>query len=144
MSDAVRQQLARGAGRDLIIGVRPEHFADAALVSPQDKPFGTTFTAPIDVMESTGSDVYVYFTHKGGPPKSTHLEELASDSGRAEATTTDDQIVARLSTATKIKEGDSAQLWVDLRGLHLFDAQSGRNLALAGATDTQTRVHAPA
>ena len=48
--------------RELILGIRPEHFEDAALVG--DKP-GATFDAPIDIVESMGSDVYAYFTMTG-------------------------------------------------------------------------------
>jgi multiple sugar transport system ATP-binding protein len=128
-------ELCRGLeGYDLdnevILGVRPENFEDAALVPQHDQPFGITFSATIDVLESMGSDVFAYFTLEGGPAQSAELEELARDSGRADIGGGGDQIVARLDAATQIKEGDPAQLWVDARPIHIFDPRTGVNLAL--------------
>src|ERR671921_2504826 len=53
-----------GAGRDLIVGIRPEHFEDAALVNGQ-RAEGRTFEAVVDVLESLGSDKYAYFRLQG-------------------------------------------------------------------------------
>jgi len=133
MSDEVRQGLeGSGAGRSVILGVRPENFQDAAIVPASDRHFGITFTAPIDVLESTGADVYVYFTLAGGPAQNDALDELASDSGRADTGAGGgqaDQVVARLESHTQIKEGDAALLWVDARPIHVFDPTTGVNLA---------------
>jgi multiple sugar transport system ATP-binding protein len=115
---------------EIILGVRPENFEDAALVPSHDRPFGITFPATIDVLESMGSDVFAYFTLEGGPAESAELEELARDSGRADIGGGGDQVVARLDAATQIKEGETAQLWVDARPIHIFDPGTGVNLAL--------------
>ncbi len=83
-------------------------------------------------MESLGSDVFVYFTRElGQGVNSAELEELARDSGRAEAGTSGDTVVARLDAATQIREGENAELWVDARAMHIFDPATGRNLSLA-------------
>jgi multiple sugar transport system ATP-binding protein len=119
-----------GADGEIILGVRPENFEDAALVPEHDRDFGITFSATIDVLESMGSDVFAYYTLEGGPVESAELEELARDSGRADIGAVADQIVARLDAATQIKEGDRATLWVDVRPIHLFDPRTGLNLAL--------------
>ncbi len=112
LTDKMRRSLET-AGRDVIVGVRPENFEDAALVSAQDKPHGITMTANIDVLESMGSDVFAYFTLEGGRAQAAELEELAADSGRAEIGATADQIVARLQSATQVREGQPAELWLD-------------------------------
>jgi len=114
----------------VILGVRPESFEDAAIVPATDKGFGITFQANVDVLESMGSDVFAYFTLEGGPARSAELDELAADSGRADTGSDTDQVVARLSAATQIKEGDNAQLWVDARPIHIFDPATGVNLSL--------------
>jgi multiple sugar transport system ATP-binding protein len=130
LTDEVRRGLeGYDADRDLILGVRPENFEDAALVPEHDRTFGITFSVTIDVLESMGSDVFAYFTLEGGPAESAELEELARDSGRADIGGGADQIVARLNAATRIKEGEAAQLWVDVRPIHVFDPKSGVNLA---------------
>jgi multiple sugar transport system ATP-binding protein len=137
LPDQMRRALEqRGGGRDMILGIRPENFEDDALVSDDARPHGITFTASMDVLESMGSDVFAYFTLEGGPAQSSALEELAHDSGRADTGSDSDQIVARLDSATKVREGEGAQLWADTRSVHVFDPASGENLTLARGTST--------
>jgi multiple sugar transport system ATP-binding protein len=134
LTDRLRRELeGSGRGRDLIVGVRPENFEDAALVSADARGSGVTFRASIDVLESLGSDVYVYFTQEREQGvTAAELEELARDSGRADTGSRGDTVVARLSAATRITEGQTADLWVDARAIHVFDPSTGRNLSLAG------------
>src|SRR6202167_2946785 len=134
LSDRIRQEVERsGTGRDVIVGLRPENFEDASLVSPANRQYGITFRAKIDVYESLGSDVFVYFTRElGRGVNSAELEELAQDAGRADSAGTGETIAARLDAATTIGEGQDAELWVDARPMHIFDPASGRNLSLAG------------
>src|SRR5271170_609412 len=137
LSDRLRHEVeSSGTGRDVIVGLRPENFEDAALVSDESRPHGITFSATIDVLESMGSDVFVYFT-KGREQgvASAELEELARDSGRADTGGSGDTIVARLDAATAIREGHDAELWVDTRPMHVFDPATGRNLSLAVRDD---------
>src|SRR4051794_19489398 len=60
LSDEQRRAIQGTSNRDLIVGVRPEHFEDASLIGDQVR-HGVTFEAPIDVTESMGSEVYAYF-----------------------------------------------------------------------------------
>src|SRR5690606_32726033 len=65
LPDAARQALERQkAPREVILGLRPEAFEDAALAADTGGP---TITAGVDVLESLGSDAYVYFSAEGGP-----------------------------------------------------------------------------
>ena len=115
-------------GRQVIVGIRPEHFEDAALVKPDMRGHGVTFQANIEVVESMGSDVFVYFTQESGLTTTTdQLADLAddSDTGASEETVT-----ARLDPATQIHEGDAAELWADIRTMHIFDPDTGANLSL--------------
>ena len=128
LTAGVRQSLERqNAPRDLIVGLRPEAFEDAALIDP-GRP-GTTFTTTVDVVESLGSDVYAYFTEEDWQPAATtELEELAADSGLTETGGSGHQIVTRLNTATRIRAGSRAELWVDTSRIHVFDPRTGVNL----------------
>jgi multiple sugar transport system ATP-binding protein len=129
LSDEMRRTVEqRAGGRDLILGVRPESFEDAALVPADVRSHGITFSVSIDVVESMGSDVFAYFTLEGGPAQSAELEELARDSGRADTGSDSDQVVARLDAATQIREGEHAQMWADTRSIHVFDPDTGENL----------------
>jgi multiple sugar transport system ATP-binding protein len=133
LSDGLRREVeSSGSGRDVIVGLRPENFEDAALVSAGNRASGITFRTSIDVLESLGSDVYVYFTRgREHGVDAAELEELARDSGRADTGGSGDTIVARLDAATRIREGQEAELWVDARAMHVFDPATGRNLSLA-------------
>jgi multiple sugar transport system ATP-binding protein len=121
------------AGREMIVGIRPEDFEDAALVPSDARHNGITFQATVDVVESLGSEKYVYFSRELGVVDAAELTELARDSGRADTGSTEETVVARLDPATRIGEGDNAELWVDVRRLHVFDPASGKNLTLGGS-----------
>ena len=137
LGDRMRREVeSAGAGRDVIVGVRPENFEDAALVQRDNREHGITFNTGIDVLESMGSDVFVYFTkdiQQG--VNAAELEELARDSGRADTGASGETLVARLDAATGIREGQDSELWVDGRALHVFDPSSGRNLSLGARGD---------
>jgi multiple sugar transport system ATP-binding protein len=138
LSDQLRQRLG-ATGREVIVGIRPESFEDASLVSPDNRPHGVTFTATIDVLEAMGSDVFVYFTLEGQELVSiAELEELARDSGQADTGASGDQVVARLDAATHVREGEAAQLWGDTRAIHVFDPTNGANLSLAAPATAAT------
>ena len=125
-----------GTGREVIVGIRPENFEDASFISADVKPRGLTFHAEIDVIESLGAEKYVYFTKELGQTANVaELEELARDAGRADVSGAAETVVARLDPSTRIHEGQDAELWVDVRMLHVFDPATGRNLALAARDD---------
>jgi multiple sugar transport system ATP-binding protein len=120
---------ARGAGaRDVIVGIRPENFEDAAMVR-DGRERGVTFKAKIDLVESMGSEQYAYFEVAGEGVESQELAELAQDSGLAETPSGGGgQIVARIDAASPIRRGEEAEIWVDASKLHLFDPGSGLRL----------------
>ncbi len=137
VSPQLRQVLENAnVGRQVIVGIRPEDFEDASIVPAENKQFGVTFRQPIDVRESMGSDVFVYFNLDSGlSSRSDQLADLAADAGTADTVGADEQVTARLDAATRIREGEDAELWVDLRPMHVFDPESGRNLALEARAD---------
>jgi multiple sugar transport system ATP-binding protein len=120
----------RGAqGRQLIGGIRPEHFEDAKLVG-EARDRGTTFPAKIEVLESLGSELYAHFTVTSDQTiESDDLRELAQDAGAGEVPSAGEgRIVARLDPASRVSDGEEAELWVDASRLQLFDPEDGRNL----------------
>ncbi|MFF7263989.1 ABC transporter ATP-binding protein [Streptomyces sp. NPDC008159] len=128
LDDRTRRALEeQNAPREVIIGLRPEAFEDAALSHERDRT-SPVFTATVEVLESLGSDVYVYFTAEGGPATTAELEELAKDSGLRDTGADTHQIVARLDAATRAREGEPMELRVDMAKAHVFDPASGANL----------------
>jgi multiple sugar transport system ATP-binding protein len=133
LTPQLRQELERaGTGRGVIVGIRPENFEDAEIVPAEVKSNGLEFNTAIDVVESLGSEKFVYFTRELGQTGNVaELEELARDSGRADAGgAAAETVVARLDPASQIREGEDGRLWVDVRKLHVFDPATGRNLSL--------------
>ena len=105
----------------------------AALAGPDARQYGVGFRASIDVLESMGSDVYAYFTKEiERGVDAAELAELARDSGRADTGGSGDTVVARIDAATRIREGDDAELWADLRSMHVFDPATGRIIPAGG------------
>jgi multiple sugar transport system ATP-binding protein len=132
ISPSLRQALEKAnVGRQVIIGLRPEDFEDAAIVPAENRGFGVTFRVTVDVLESVGSDVFAYFAEESDlSAHSDQLADLAADSGAADTVGSEETVTARLDAATTLREGQEADLWVDLRPMHVFDPESGRNLAL--------------
>ena len=128
--DELKSRLkANGASREVIAGVRPEHFEDSD-VEP-DKP-GLRFTAPVSVVESMGSELYAYFDVEHGGMESTDLSDLAADSGLEDlpkhGSSDVQQIVARLAAASRARPGEKANLVLDTRFIQLFDPSGGKSL----------------
>ncbi|QEN13156.1 ABC transporter ATP-binding protein [Mycolicibacterium sp. ELW1] len=113
---------------NVIVGIRPEHFEDAALLDAYERIQATTFEVTVDLVESLGADKYVYFRTAGDSAKAAQLAELAAESGAGE-----NDFVARLSADSKAAIGQSVELAFDTTKLHIFDADSGVNLTIAPA-----------
>jgi multiple sugar transport system ATP-binding protein len=117
------------APRDVIVGIRPENFEDAALVDNVKRERGATVQVKPDVIESLGSEVLAYFPVP--KPEAAQMEELqrvAQEVGSGDAPGSESTFVARLDPTSRAQEGTSFNLWLDTHKLHLFDAQTGKVL----------------
>jgi multiple sugar transport system ATP-binding protein len=131
LTDRARRSLAAaGAPAELILGLRPEHFEDASLVSRQQRSGGAVFEGRADVVESMGSDKYVYFALESGGASAAELEELAADAGTTDLPAGGAQLVTRLSAESPARAGEPVEVWCNAEKLHLFDPETGRNLTL--------------
>jgi multiple sugar transport system ATP-binding protein len=125
----LQQGSGDGAGRDVVVGIRPEHFEDATLAGEAVK--GLRFRAKVAVVESMGSELYAYFDVAGGGAASAELEELARDAhledlpkhGDSSAT-----VVARLDAASKATPRSEIDLVLETDEIKLFDPQGGLSL----------------
>jgi len=117
-----------GASGKLIAGIRPEDFEDADLVGDH-RGSGFEFEAPIEQLESMGSEIYAYFKHEGEAARSDELSELAADIGGGDLPSdAQGRAVARLDPASEVRQGEKARLWLDPAHIHLFDPESGHSL----------------
>jgi multiple sugar transport system ATP-binding protein len=132
LPDEKRAKIGQRAGsdaRDVIMGIRPEHFEDASLINEDERTQGGIVTATVDVLESLGSDEYAYFTVSGEQASAQQLEEVARDAGSHELGRREGiPVTARLDAESHAKEDEPLDLWFDLRQIHVFDPESGENL----------------
>jgi multiple sugar transport system ATP-binding protein len=137
LPDALRSRLQREPGqgaRDVIVGIRPEHFEDAAVEA--DLGNRMKFRTKVDVVESMGSELYVYFDVEAGGAVHAELNELAADAGMEDLPRHGEgaqQVVARLSAESKAAPGSEVELTVDTSQMKLFAADSGRSMTAAAA-----------
>src|SRR6185312_4556495 len=129
----------------VVVGLRPESFEDAGVVT--ERPGLVAVTAMVDVLESTGSDVYAHLSLNGAeragsgsegpgseePGSDDHvLRELAQATASEDpevALATGSDLVARVGVSHSLTEGQEGRLWIDAHRIHLFDPATGRRLS---------------
>ena len=114
---------------NVIVGIRPEHLEDAAVMDGYARIRALMFDVTVDFVESLGADKYLHFRSEGAGAQAAQLAELASESGVGE-----NEFVARVSTESQAKQGDTIQLACDTSKLSIFDADTGKNLTLPEPT----------
>jgi multiple sugar transport system ATP-binding protein len=133
------EEVGRGHDGPVVAGLRPESFEDASLIGDLAQERGIVFEAEIDLVESLGSDLFAYFHVESPGVQSDQLADVIADrleeTGVPEQREGQEQLVARLEPASKVKRRDTAKLWADTAKLHLFDPESGENLANSGGGD---------
>jgi multiple sugar transport system ATP-binding protein len=142
----LRERVGRAEGRQMIAGIRPENFEDAALTG-EARERGSTFQAKIEVLESLGSELYAHFSVASEQQiESQELRELAEDVGGGEVPMEGEEgrIVARLDPQSQVRVGHESELWVDASRVHLFDPENGRNLTTDAAGPPATTDEQPA
>ena len=139
LRDELRSRLQAAPGghrgaKDVIVGIRPEHFEDAAVEG--DVPGRLRFRAKLDVVESMGSELFAYFEVQAGHVETSELAELAQDAGIEDLPSHGEgqQVVARLDAASRAHAGGEIELTLDTSSIKLFDPDGGRSL---------TTTHAP-
>jgi len=129
--------LGEYAGKELVLGIRPEHLEDAeteeaATLGGADSSNSVDVEA--EVIESMGSEKYVYFE----PPRehAIHLQgvaEMTDDAGGGGEEDTSggsaedpggNLMVARVSPESTAREGETLRLVVDSSQIRLFDPES--------------------
>ncbi len=123
-----RPALRSYAGRDVILGVRPEDLEDVALAggTPEQRMRGK-----VVLREALGSEIMVHFTVDAPPAVTEDVRELAADVGDERAVQdmaaggSDTTVVGRFGARSTVALGDTIEAAVDTRALHFFDPGSG-------------------
>ncbi len=116
--------------QNVIVGVRPEHLADAALIDGYQRIRALTFEVKVDLVESLGADKYLYFSTSGPTVHSAQLHELEAQGEEMH----ENHFVARVSAESGATAGQSIELAFDITKVAVFDADSGANLTIVPST----------
>jgi multiple sugar transport system ATP-binding protein len=114
---SARPSLARYDGREIGVGVRPEHIADAALGGIDGR---SPITGTVTVREGLGSEVLLHVEVDAGKVTAEDIESETPGDDMSSV------IVARVAPVTKLNPDDTATLAVDTSHLQLFDLESGK------------------
>jgi multiple sugar transport system ATP-binding protein len=114
-------------GETVILGIRPEHLEDAALVP--DTPADRRLRGTVRLRESLGSEVMVHLQVAAKPALTEDVRELAHDTDAVavqglDETSTETTIVGRFGARSRVREGEVAEVAVDTRTLHFFDPET--------------------
>ena len=120
------EKAQRAQGRGLLIaGIRPEYFDDATVVESHRLDVGSTFQAKVDVTEWLGNEAYAYIPFEAPPEVQAEIVQLEKE---LDMEAMRPQLIVALDSASRIKAGDEAEIFVDSRKMHLFDPETQENL----------------
>jgi multiple sugar transport system ATP-binding protein len=109
-----RPALRSYIGKDVVVGMRPEHLRAAT-----SDYVGPTLTGDVELVEALGSEQVVHFTIDANRV----LAEGAVDKDEA-AAVKDGEGVARVAAKTPVKPGDRLSFAVDIEDMQFFDTQT--------------------
>ncbi|WP_119068792.1 ABC transporter ATP-binding protein [Rubrobacter indicoceani] len=111
------------AGKEVILGIRPEHIEDASVEEAPEVSNGNTVEIKPQVIESMGSEKYVYFAAPSEVSASASSGS-PSDGDTDEEVDFGDMMVARVSAASQARVGHESRLVIDTSKVRLFDAET--------------------
>jgi multiple sugar transport system ATP-binding protein len=113
-SFAARPALRSYDSRPIIVGVRPEDFEDAAMVTaPKD---GQTLSASVKLLESLGSEIMVHFV-----VDAARVDSGDPDAGHETTSTHAANSVGRFHPRSRVRSGETIEVAVTTENLHFFD-----------------------
>jgi multiple sugar transport system ATP-binding protein len=87
-------------GKEVVFGVRPEDIVDTKITHDFEVKEDNSFEADVDVVEPMGSEIYLYLAEEGH------------------------SLIARVEAESTAQVGDTISLGIDLRKIHVFDAET--------------------
>ena len=112
LPDEIGHKVKDYNGKDISIGIRPEHITPRIANNEAKDNFVKT---EVFLVENMGNEVYVHFT------PGNH------------------QYIARTDPSIKIRAGDTHEMWFNTRHAHLFDRETTANLIYKPANKREQR-----
>jgi multiple sugar transport system ATP-binding protein len=123
-----RPELAAYAGREIGVGVRPEHLRE-----PEDAPPERRLRGIVQATELLGSELLCHLEIGVAPLVTDEILEIAEDVDQAaadelrhEADQRKATVVCRFEAGHEVRLGENAECALDPARFHFFDPESGR------------------
>jgi multiple sugar transport system ATP-binding protein len=123
-----RPAIRNYVGKEIILGIRPQDFEDAQIVS--DAPEGSRIKAKMELVEKIGTETLVHFTVNAPVAITEDMRELAADAGTDARTLEErskeghNEFVATIDPRSNVREDAEAELVIDTNRLHFFDPET--------------------
>jgi multiple sugar transport system ATP-binding protein len=127
-----RPKLSGYAGRQVVLGIRPESLEDARL--EPDIPEDRHIKGVVVLREPLGSEIVAHFEVDAPPALTEDVRELARDVGQESTVQAAGEesgkavMVGRFGPRSRIKNGDKIDVAVDTSAVHLFDPETGAGI----------------
>jgi len=127
-----RPALKQYAGKEVIVGIRPQDFEDAEIAS--DAPEDARIKAKMELVEAIGTETLVHFVVDAPVAMTDDMKELAADAGTDPQTFEErskegrNEFVATIDPRSKVKERSEAELVIDTNRLHFFDVETSQGI----------------
>ena len=116
-------QLPGYIGREVIVGIRPEHFAmDEDVVLPDDQHV----SFHVDLAEAMGAEVHIHATIDIAPVSIEGAPVVAEDGDEVDTTAT--HVIARVEGIHVVETDSQVRLGVKTHLVHFFDPETGEPL----------------
>jgi multiple sugar transport system ATP-binding protein len=112
-----RPKLREHLGRSVIVGIRPEDLADAAL---QPSANGACVDVDVALAEPLGAELIAHFPLSGNTSKAHRTSDLQEAAERT--------LTARLSPLSSAQAGRRLRLAVNVDRLHFFDEETEQQI----------------
>ncbi len=124
---ARRPALRGHAGREVVVGIRPEDLEDPAHALDPDGP---RLRGRVVLREALGSEIVAHLATDLRPvdidPEARGVDPREAETAAAGAVGRDEApLVARISPRSAVREGETTELALDVTALHFFDPESG-------------------
>jgi multiple sugar transport system ATP-binding protein len=117
LPDEIGQNVKDYDGKDIFLGIRPEHITSR---TTNQKAKDNFFKTEVFVVENMGNESYIYFTPGNN------------------------QYIAKADPEIRVRSGDTHEMWLDTRYVHLFDRKTSENLIYKPKTGDSEKRRIPA
>ena len=132
---AQRPALRDFDGREVVVGIRPEHLSDAALTKGAAPADGVRLRGDVELREALGSELLVHVRTDCRPAVTEEVKSVVGDVDEAGVEILERQagagaiIVARFDARSRARVTDTVEMDVDVERLQFFDPETGNRIA---------------